>query len=116
VVVYSVVVYSEVVYSEVVYSEVVYNVILYSEVVYSEVVYSVVVYIVVVYSVVTIITNISGGKRRSFSCLLLEYDICFLNWITVDFTPQILINTQRMKTTYVSMDPTPPLSRKKFCY
>jgi hypothetical protein len=47
----------------------------------------------VVFSVVTktkIIT--SGGKRRGFPCLLLEYDFCLLNWIRVDFTPQIQTN------------------------
>jgi hypothetical protein len=89
---------SVVVYSEVVYIVVVYIVLMYSEVVYS----------VVVCSVVTVINNviISGGKRRPSSCLLLEYDFCFLNWTTVYFTPQIQINTQRMKTTYVSINPT----------
>ena len=35
---------------------------------------------------------ISGGKRRLFSFLLLEYDFCLLNWIRVDLTPQIQIN------------------------
>ena len=73
--------------------------VVYSEVVYSEVVYSEVVYSVVVYSVITIITNviISGGKRRSFPCLLLEHYFCFLNWITVHFTPQIQIYKQIVK-------------------
>jgi hypothetical protein len=105
-VVYSVVLYSVVLYSVAVYSVVLYSVVVYSEVVYSVVVYSVVFYSVVVYSVVTIITNviISGGKRRSFSYLLLEYDFCVINWITVDFTPQIQINTQREKTIYDSMN------------
>jgi hypothetical protein len=35
---------------------------------------------------------ISGGKRRLFSFLLLEYDFCLLNWIRVDSAPQIQIN------------------------
>ena len=35
---------------------------------------------------------ISGGKQQLFSFLLLKYDFCLLNWIRVDFTPQIQIN------------------------
>jgi hypothetical protein len=33
---------------------------------------------------------ISGGKRQFFSFLLLE--CCLLNWIRVNFTPQLKIN------------------------
>jgi len=57
--------------------------------------------------------NISGGKRRLFSFLLLEYNFCLLNWISVDFTPQIQ-NKQIVKIIYDSMNP--PVSRKKFSY
>jgi hypothetical protein len=55
--------------------------------------------------VVTIITNviISGRKRPSFSLLLLEYDFCLLNCITVDFIPQIQTSTQKSES-YIRFD------------
>jgi len=43
---------------------------------------------------------ISGGKRRLFSFLLLEYDFCSLNWIRVDLTPQVQINKQTVKIRF----------------
>jgi hypothetical protein len=45
-------------------------------------------------------------EARLFSFLLLEYDYCLLNWIRVDFTPQIQINKQTEKTIYDLMNPT----------
>jgi len=45
---------------------------------------------------------ISGGKRRLFSFLLLEYDLCLLNWI--DFTPQIQINKQTNSENHIRFD------------
>ena len=48
---------------------------------------------------------ISGVKWGLFSFLLLEYDFCLFNWISMDFTPQIQ-NKQIVKTIYDSMNPT----------
>jgi hypothetical protein len=49
---------------------------------------------------------ISGGKRW-FSFLLFEYDFCLLNWIRVDFTPQIQkTNEQMVETMYDSKNTT----------
>jgi len=49
----------------------------------------------VVYSVVNKNKDvISGVKLWLFYCLLREHDIYLLNWIRVDFTPQIQINKQ----------------------
>jgi hypothetical protein len=61
----------------------------------------------VVFSVLTktkIIT--SKGKRRLFSFVLLEYDFSLLSWIRVDFTSQIQISKQTVKTIYDSMNHT----------
>jgi hypothetical protein len=56
-----------------------------------------------VYGVVTIKQMVitSGGKRWLFSFILLEHDSCLLNWIRVDFTPQIQIK-QMVKTIHDS--------------
>jgi hypothetical protein len=63
----------------------------------------------VVHSVVTKKPKviISVGKRQLFSFLFFVYDFCLLNWIRVDFTPQIQkINKQIVKTIYDLMDTT----------
>ena len=49
---------------------------------------------------------IFGGKRRLFSFLLLEYDFYLLNRIRVEFTPQIQINKEIVKTVYDSINHT----------
>ena len=48
----------------------------------------------------------SEGKRRLFSFVLLEYGFCLLNWLRVDFTSQIQISKQIVKTIYDSMNHT----------
>jgi hypothetical protein len=41
-----------------------------------------------------------------FCFVLLEYDFCLLNWIRIDFTSQIQISKQIVKTIYDSMNHT----------
>ena len=43
------------------------------------------------------IVIICEEKWWLFSCLLLEYDICVLNWTRADFTPQIQAHKQMAK-------------------
>ena len=70
-----------------------------------------------VYGVVTENKNVgSGGKRRLFTFLVLEYNFYLITQTRVEITLQIHINKQTVKTMCGSDEPHPyPLRRFNYC-